>query len=155
MTAQFSTPSVNISPSLYEQDYYLWLQTTANQLQAGNFLEIDLASLVEEIEDMGKSQRQAVKSNLRVILMHLLKYKYQPERRSNSWRSTLREHRTRLADYFADSPSLKRYFIEVFHECYQKARELAVDETGLSLETFPSESPFTIEETLNSGYLPD
>ena len=87
--------------------------------------------------------------------LYLLKYKYEPSRRSNSWRSTIREHRQRLTESFQDSPSLKGYFNEVFDACYQKARELAADETGLDIEEFPDESPFSVEETLDSEYLPD
>jgi hypothetical protein len=107
------------------------------------------------MEDMGRSEKRAVESNLVVILMHLLKYQYQPQKRSNSWKASIREHRRRLRKLFKDSPSLKQYFQEVFQECYQDATELASDETGLSLETFPIESPFTPEDTINREYLPD
>lgn len=144
-----------MTETLYEQDYYLWIQKTASLLRDGRLSELDIPNLLEEIEDMGRSQKQAVKSNLRVVLWHLLKYNYQPSRRSNSWRATIREHRNRLDEDLVDSPSLKRYFTEVFAECYQKARALAADETGLPIETFPNESPFTPEETLNPDYLPE
>ncbi|MGK7875204.1 MAG: DUF29 domain-containing protein [Xenococcaceae cyanobacterium] len=155
MATQLPETSGALSSALYEQDYYLWLETTVNQLRERRFAQVDLANLIEELEDMGRSQKKAVKSNLRVVLMHLLKYKYQRERRSNSWLFTIQEHRTRLEDDFADSPSLKLYFTEVFDECYQKARKLTKTETGLPLDTFPVESPFTPEETLNFDYLPD
>ena len=88
-------------------------------------------------------------------MLHLLKYKYQPSQRSNSWKASIREHRRRLRKAFQVSPSLKRYFGEVFCECYQDAREQASDETGLSVDTFPAESPFTPEATLDRDYLPD
>lgn len=107
------------------------------------------------MEDIGRSQKQTVKSNIRVVLWHLLKYKYQPSRQSNSWRTTIREHRNRLDEDLVDSPSLKSYFTEIFAECYQKARALAADETGLPIETFPEQSPFTLKETLNPEYLPE
>lgn len=155
MTTQSPKTNVKSSSSLYEEDYYLWIETTVNQLREGRLAEVDLANLSEELEDMGKSQKHAIKSNLRVVLMHLLKYKYQPNKRSNSWLHTILEHRTRLEDDFSDSPSLKGYFGEVFDESYQKARKLAATETGLPLDTFPPESPFTAEQTLNSDYLPE
>ena len=104
---------------------------------------------------MVRSEKKAIRSNLRILLMHLLKYKYQSEKRTNSWLFTIREHRKRLRDDFKNSPSLKRYFREVFEECYQDARELAADETGLTIDTFPVESPFSQEETLNPDYLPE
>ncbi len=154
MTNQSSTKRTNISQTLYEQDYYQWLTTTAQKLRQGKLAEVDVVNLIEEIEDMGRSEKKAVRSNLRILLMHLLKYKYQPEKRTNSWLFTIVEHRKRLQESFKDSPSLKPYFSEVFDECYQDAIDLAAAETGFPRETFPNQSPFTPKETLNSNYLP-
>lgn len=140
--------------TLYDTDYYLWIQKTIELLNEEKFREIDIINLIEEIEDMGKSEKKSITSNLRILLMHLLKYKYQPEKRTNSWLFTIREHRKRLKESFKISPSLKRYYDEVFVESYQDARELAADETGLSINTFPELSPFTSEDTLNQDYLP-
>jgi hypothetical protein len=144
-----------MNPTLYEKDYYLWLEKTVQLLEGGRFSEIDIKNLLEEISDMGKSQKKSLKSNLIVLLMHLLKWKYQPEKQSGSWKGSIREHRRRILDDFEDSPSLKGYFTEIFDKCYQEARKQAADETGLLLEIFPIECPFTIEETLNPDYLPD
>ena len=153
MTAQL--PSNTNTSSLYDQDYYLWLKNTAKLIQEGKFSEIDTVNLVEEIEDMGKSEKRSVESNLVILLLHLLKYQYQPSKQSNSWKASIREHRRRLKKTFRDSPSLKRYFEQVFTECYQDAREQASDKTGLPLDTFPSESPFTPTQVLNPDYLPE
>ncbi|MBD2624901.1 DUF29 domain-containing protein [Trichormus variabilis] len=151
-----ATQPTNLTNSnLYNQDFYLWIETTAKQLKDGKFAEIDLANLIEEIESMGRSEKRALKSNLLVVLMHLLKYKYQPEKCSNSWLSTIFEHRRRLKEDLTESPSLKKYFSEMFSECYQDARKQASLETGLSLDTFPVDSPFTTDETLNQDYLPE
>ncbi|MGK7924816.1 MAG: DUF29 domain-containing protein [Spirulina sp.] len=141
--------------ALYERDYLLWLDTTVHLLKQREFVRVDIENLIEELEDMGKSQKNALESNLRVVLMHLLKYQYQPEKRSNSWRATLREHRIRLRKAFKDSPSLKRYFEDIFAECYEDARAIAADETDLSLSEFPEISPFSQEDSLNEEYLPD
>ncbi|MGK7874885.1 MAG: DUF29 domain-containing protein [Xenococcaceae cyanobacterium] len=141
--------------TLYEQDYYLWLEKTASLLRDGRLRELDIPNLIEEISDMGRSEKRAVESNLVVVLMHLLKYKYQPQKRSNGWLSSIFEHRRRLRKSFNDSPSLKRYFTSVFDECYQDARKIASLETGLPLDAFPSESPFTPEEAFNPDYLPE
>ena len=140
--------------SLYEQDFYLWLQTNINLLKEGKFTEIDIKNLLEELESMGRSDKNALKSNLKILLMHLLKYKYQPKKRTNSWRYTIIEHRQRLRDTFKTSPSLYRFFEEIFNESYQDARELAAAQTGLSIKIFPPESPFTVEEVLNADFLP-
>jgi hypothetical protein len=152
MTTQLS--SATNTANLYERDYYLWLSHTAQLIKEGKFSEVDTANLVEEIEDMGRSEKRAVKSNLVILLLHLLKYKYQPAKRTNGWKSSIREHRRRLREDFQVSPSLKRYFAEVFDECYQDGREQAADETGLPLDTFSIESPFTPTEALDPDYLP-
>ena len=152
MTTQLS--SLADTANLYNQDYYLWLSRTASLISEGKFSEVDTANLIEEIEDMGRSEKRAIESNLVVVLLHLLKYRYQPEKRTNSWKSSIREHRRRLRKAFTDSPSLKRHFEEVFDECYRDGKEQAADETGLPLDIFPQESPFTSAEVLNPDYLP-
>ncbi|MGK7896613.1 MAG: DUF29 domain-containing protein [Xenococcus sp. (in: cyanobacteria)] len=141
--------------NLYERDYHLWLIHTAKLVAENRFAEIDIVSLAEEIEDMGRSEKRAIRSNLRVLLVHLLKYKYQPDKRSNSWRATIREHRLRIKEAFQDSPSLKRYFDEVFDECYHNARASAADETGLEIATFNTQCPFSKVEVLDSDFLPE
>jgi len=141
--------------SLYEQDYLLWIETTLTQLRQGRLTKLDIANLIEEIEDMGNSQKLSLESNLRVLLMHLLKWKYQPDKRTNSWTYTIVEHRKRIFKSFKASPSLKRYFEQVFAECYQDAVDLASAETGLSEETFPAQCPFSQEDVVNSNYLPN
>lgn len=139
----------------YRRDGQAWLDAQIELLREGRLDELDRVNLIEELEDMGRRQRQAVASNLVVVLTHLLKYRYQPEQRSNSWRASIREHRRRLRRDFQDSPSLRQYAATVFAECHQDARELAADETGLDEQTFPPDAPFTLEQTLDRTYLPD
>lgn len=139
---------------LYDQDYYLWIMRTIELLNQKKFSELDVTNLVEEIEDMGKSEKKSITSNLRILLMHLLKYKYQSDKQNNSWLFTIVEHRKRLQEAFKVSPSLRRYYEEVFLDCYQDARELASAETGLSMQIFSEVCPFTPEEALNPNYLP-
>ena len=140
--------------NLYDKDYYLWLEETVQLLQEGKFTDLDIFNLIEEIKDMGRSEKNALESNLIVLLMHLFKWKYQPEEQSGSWRGSIREHRRRILKAFKNSPSLKRYFEVVFDESYQEARKQAADETELSLNTFPKNCPFKIEEILDPEYLP-
>ncbi len=154
MTTPLSKISESIDSTLYEKDYYLWLKNTANLLREKNLAELDLPHLIEEIEDMGKREKRSLYSNLKILLMHLLKYRYQPKKRSHSWRYTIEEHRQRIAEALSDSPSLQGYFLEAFDKCYQDAKKLAAKETGLALEAFPTESPFTTDKTLDSDYLP-
>jgi hypothetical protein len=144
--------SIATPNSLYEQDFYLWIETTAQQLKEGKFNEVDLTNLIEEIESMGRSEKRELKSRLIVLLMHLLKWQYQPEKRSESWRSTISEQRICIEGLLEDSPSLKPLISEVFDDCYQKARLKAADETGIKLNFFPKESPFSLEETLQASF---
>jgi hypothetical protein len=141
--------------SLYETDFVHWVETTVEQLRLQNYACVDWANLIEEIEDMSRRERKSLKSNLIVILLHLLKWQYQSECRSGSWKGSIREHRRRVNDDLKDSPSLIPYLQEVFAECYANARQQAADETDLPLETFPLNCPYTPEQSLNSEYLPD
>jgi uncharacterized membrane protein YgaE (UPF0421/DUF939 family) len=152
MTTQFPEPTAT---KLYEQDYHLWLEKMADLLRTGKLDELDLENLAEEIEDMGRSERRTVESNLEIVLMHLLKYRYQPEKRSSSWRYTLLEHRRRLERAFEESPSLKGYFEQRFAKSYQAARKLAAVETDKPISQFPNDCPFTPEQVLDLDYLPD
>jgi hypothetical protein len=144
-----------MNPTLYDKDYYLWLEGMSQLLQDGKLAELDVENLLEEIQAMARSEKRALASNLRVLLMHLLKWQYQTERRSNSWKSSIVEHRKRIRDSFKDSPSLKPYFTEIFNDCYQDAIDLAAAETGLPLDTFPINCPLSKAESLNPDYLPD
>jgi len=155
MTAQLPESQITSGSDLYEQDFYLWIQTTAELLKQKNFTQLDVENLIEEIETMGRSEKKALRSNLEVLLMHLLKYKYQPEKRSGSWQATIREHRKRLREALEESPSLKPYFDEVLGQCYDHAKLLAADETELAVATFPEQSPFTPEQILDPDFLPE
>ncbi|MEH2164272.1 MAG: DUF29 domain-containing protein [Nostoc sp.] len=147
-----TSPSFINEKNLYEQDFYLWTQRIAQQLKQNNFNEIDIPNLIEEIESMGRSEKRELKTRLIVLLMHLLKWQYQPEKRSESWRSTISEQRICIETLLEDSPSLQPLLAEVFENCYQKACLKASEETGIKLNFFPQESPFTLEETLKNSY---
>ena len=138
----------------YETDFYLWTQQQADLLRQGALTALDVENLVEEIEDMGASNRRSLGSFLELIIMHLLKWQYQPERRSNSWKSSIRKGRHAIERLLEESPSLKpRLSIMVTAE-YRRARSEAADETGLPLTTFPDVCPFTVEQ-VTGDYWPD
>lgn len=141
--------------TLYETDFVQWVETTVEQLRTQNYSCVDWTNLIEEIEEMSRRERKSLKSNLIVILLHLLKWQYQSECRGGSWRGSIREHRRRVNDDLKDSPSLVPYLQEIYAECYANAREQAADETGLPLETFPVACPFTSERSLDFEYLPE
>jgi hypothetical protein len=139
--------------SLYETDYLKWIDTTIEKLRLQDYSNIDWENLISEIEDMGRSERKSLKSNLIVVLTHLLKWQYQPEFRSGSWKGSIVEHRRRIREALSDSPSLKPYLEEVFAGGYLDAVEQASAETGLPVETFPQECPYTSAEVLDSNFL--
>jgi hypothetical protein len=141
--------------NLYEIDYLAWIELTVSKLRSQDLDAIDWGNLIEEIEDMGKSARNSLKSNLRIILLHLLKWQYQPSHRSRSWQSSIIEHRLRIEDAFAESPSLKRYFVDVFDEAYLGAIQLASSETGIAKKTFPKLCPYAPEQVLDEDFLPN
>ncbi|AKE63293.1 Protein of unknown function DUF29 [Microcystis aeruginosa NIES-2549] len=140
---------------LYETDFNLWLEQTVNHLKKGNLQALDLDNLIEEISDMGRNNRREVFSRLKVLLIHLLKWQYQPEKRTNSWINTIDEQREQLELILRDSPSLKPYLADIFAECYQKAVRGMVNETNLPKETFLVDCPFSQEPVLNWDYLPE
>jgi predicted DNA-binding ribbon-helix-helix protein len=140
--------------TLYDRDYYQWLTETAYLLSEGRLSEMDVPNLLDEIEAIGKSQKRAISSYLRVLLLHLLKWQYQPQKRSGSWRSSIRNARLALAERLAESPSLKPYPETVLSPCYRAARANAADETGLPLATFPETPPFDLQDILSEEFLP-
>ena len=143
------------SRSLYDRDFNLWVEEQIALLEARAFDRLDLANLIEEIADMARSQKKAIRSDLVVLLTHLLKWQYQPEHRSTGWAGSIVEHRRRIREEIEDSPSLAGYPGEVFERCYRAAREQAAAETGLLKSRFPETSPYTVEQTLDPDFLPD
>jgi hypothetical protein len=139
--------------TLYETDYLQWIEKTVEKLQSQDYGNVDWENLIEEIEDMGRSERRSLKSNLLVVLLHLLKWQFQPERRSGSWEGSIVEHRRRVREALSDSPSLQPY-LDIFADCYAQAVKQAKAETGLSLETFPILSPYSLSEVIDDDFLP-
>jgi Domain of unknown function DUF29 len=142
---------------LYDQDFYLWIQTTAKLLKEHRFDDVDWENLIEEIESMGKSEKKEVKSRLIVLIEHLLKLMYwEAEKTYNArgWRNTIVEQRRQISLSLEDSPSLRPLLGEMFPDCYRIAREDMLRKYQLSSDLFPTEPPFTLEDVLNSDYLP-
>ena len=148
------TPKLSLK-TIYEEDYSQWLEMTAEQLRTGKLENLDIENLLEEIEAMARKEKVALESNLEVLLMHLLKYQYQVDKRTSSWRYTIDEHRSRIVKALKVSPSLKPYLKQVFDDCYQEGRRKAAIETGLHISAFPIQLPFSQEETLNPDFLPE
>jgi hypothetical protein len=134
--------------STYEQDFYQWTQEQAELLKAGALSQLDVENLIEEIESMGKSQKRALISRMTVLLMHLLKWDYQPDRRSGSWKSTIITQRKEIKRLLKDNPGLKSIITEMLNETYLDAAEIASAETELPESTFPETCSYTVEQLM-------
>ncbi|MBN3899519.1 MAG: DUF29 domain-containing protein [Nostoc sp. NOS(2021)] len=144
--------------TLYDQDYYLWLKTTINQLRARQFLSVDLDNLLEELETMGRREKRTIESLLIKLLEHLLKLKcWDEEREPNEghWKGEIRTFRRGIKKALKDSPSLKPYILEIFDECYQDARAEASDRSQLPIDIFPSIPIGSLEQILDENWFPE
>jgi hypothetical protein len=149
-----ATEQAQALAALYDTDFALWIDRTVEYLKQKQFAEIDLKNLIEEIESLGKRDKREIQNRLIVLLLHLLKFAYQPEQRSTSWIATINEQRQEILLVLEDSPSLKNYLTANFAVCYGKARKRAAAETGLPIAHFPSECPFAEADILMEGWLP-
>lgn len=146
---------IQIRPTLYEQDYHQWLETTIKQLHDRQLQADDIDNLIEELKTLGRTEKKVLRSHLRLIVMHLLKWRYQSDKRSKSWQITIRNNRFDVEESLQDSPSLKPNLAELLAQCYPRAVIEASDETGLPPVTFPSACPFTIEQILDQEFFPE
>jgi hypothetical protein len=126
----------NLIESLYETDFYSWTQEQAKLLRHQQWNQLDLPNLIEEIESLGKQQRAELRNRLKVLIGHLLKWEYQPGRRSRSWLMTIRVQRRDTQELLEENSSLKPYIKEALQKIYESGRDLAVGETNLPLKTF-------------------
>ncbi len=147
------TPGV-LTQNLYETDFYAWIQEQTKLLKHQQWSQLDLPNLIEEIESLGKQQRAELRNRLKVLIGHLLKWEYQPERRSRSWLMTIRVQRRDTQELLEENPSLKPYLEEALQKIYESGRDLAVGETNLPLKTFPENCSYTLEEIFRDGFYP-
>lgn len=139
----------------YETDFYSWTQQQAGLLKAGRFSDADLENIIEEIESMGRSEKRELESRLSVLLLHLLKWKYQPSRQCRSWRLSIDEQRIQFIRVLNENPGLKPHLHHVLVDAYEVAVIKAAKETRLSEKNFPPECPFEWENIIKSGFYPD
>ena len=130
----------------YERDFYQWTQTQAMLLRQGKLAQVDLENIAEEIESMGKSDKRAISSYLHNILLHLLKWQYQSNRRSRSWENSIDNNRRQVERIIMDSPSLQAQLPDLIMAEYASTRRSASRQTRLPLTTFPEICPFSTEQ---------
>ena len=140
---------------LYDTDFYVWTQEQAALLRDGKARDLDWTNLAEEIESLGRSDRRALGSYLQVVVMHLLKWQYQPAERSRSWRQSLCTGRDAVADLLDESPSLRPQLGALLAKHYPRARRDARGDTGLPLATFPDTCPWEVEQVLDENFFPE
>jgi hypothetical protein len=152
-----------MAKSFYDSDLQQWIEQTVWQLRNREFEQLDIEHLIEELTDLGKAEKNALKSNLTILLAHLLKLTVQtdvPEMMKGSWYSSVLEHRQRVLNSLVDTPSLKRFLLEILPDAYTDARKLAVKESKLarfgiqvpSENAYPLTCPFSVEQILHEDF---
>ena len=141
--------------TLYDTDFYAWANEQAALLRAGQLAAADIANIAEEIDSMGKTEKREPVSRLTVLLMHLLKWRFQPLLQGPSWRTTICNQRLDIADHLTDNPSLKAQIPEAMARAYRKALGGAGPETGLPATTFPATCPWSFDQIMDEGFWPD
>lgn len=139
----------------YEQDFYRWIYQNIELLKQRNFDALDIDILIDELESMAKRDRRELLSHLMILIAHLLKWQFQIEQRSSSWRGSIREQRIQIAEQLTESPSLRNYLQESISKAYPKAVELAEEETGLNQQIFPRECPYSLEQICDTKFYPN
>ena len=141
----------------YESDVVAWAKEQAALIRAGQFDQLDLTHIAEEIEDVGKSEQRELASRMAVLLAHILKWKFQPQKRSMSWTLTIKEQRRLLVRRVQKTPSLSPMLSdpEWVDEIWVDAKSLAEKETGLDMSNYPEICPWPMADVLTPDWLPD
>lgn len=152
-----------MNQALYDQDYQLWIQKTIKQLKQREFAELDIEHLIEELIDLGKSDKKSLESNLMILLAHLVKLKIQanvPDSMENSWYNSVDEHRKRVLIDLEETPSSKSYLTTAIEKAYKNSRDLAIKEGkrakyGVQIpdeNEYMMNCPFSIEQILDEDF---
>lgn len=141
-----------MNPATHNNDFYAWTQEQAHLLRTRQFNQIDFHQIAEEIEDMGRSEKRELENRLELLLMHLLKWQFQPNLRSRSWQLTIKEQRLRLEKLLQENPSLSSFLADLLDKTYQLATIIAERETGFS--SFPETCTYNLTEIFTPEFLP-
>jgi len=139
---------------LYGVDFFEWAKRNAELLSQGCFESADIPHIVEELDGLAERDRREVKSYLRRLMMHLLKWQFQPDPRTKSWLGSIGDSRSELDGIFEQSPSLRRFASESFGDVYPRARREAARETGMPPTAFPEECPYRFDQLMDEDFLP-
>ncbi len=139
----------------YEKDFYSWTQEQADLLRKGQFNNLDIPNLIEEIETMGRSEKRELESRLTILLLHLLKWKFQEVRRGRSWQLSIDEQRIQFEDTLNENPGLKPQLDEIVKKAYKLAVIKAARETKISKAVFPECCPWNLAQIIEDEFYPD
>jgi hypothetical protein len=153
MTALKSRPAP--AGTAYADDFYTWTQEQSARLRSGDLTGLDRENLAEEIESLGKSQFASLVSALRIVLLHMLKFDFQPEMQSRSWAISIATHRVHIAEELSESPGLKGRLAEAVAKAYRVARLEAAKEMGLVVKRFPETCPYTYQDIIDRSFAID
>jgi hypothetical protein len=142
--------------SLYERDYYTWALQQARALKEHRVEELDWENLADEVEGLAKTERRELRSRLKVLLEHLIKWQFEPQRRSRSWRTTVSVQRLEIREHLDENPGLKPSVAEVLAQAYKAAR---LEVTGRFLRRSdpqpPDSCPWTLEQVMDEQLWPE
>jgi len=144
-----------MSANLHETDLYAWTRQQLQLLKSGQLSALDVSNLIDEVDDMGGSIRNQLESRLEVLLMHLLKWQYQPNYRGRSRQLTIKEQRRKIERLIRKNPSLQNTLEQTLADAYGDAILAAAKETGMAENIFPEQCPYSIQQIIYSDYLPD
>jgi hypothetical protein len=141
-------------PADIEDDFNAWCYEQAQLLRMRRFAEADLPNVIEELEGMAQNYRSALKSSYRLVIVHLLKWQYEPARRARSWEMTIERERNNVADREEDSQTLKNEAGNLVAELYRRAAHQAATETKLPIGTFPAVCPYSVDQLRDLAWMP-
>lgn len=139
----------------YEEDFYGWTMANVSLLKQGKLKEADMEHIIEELEEMGRSEKYQLINRLSILIAHLLKWKYQPDLRGRSWSGTIKEQRHRIERLIKQNPSLKGEIPEAIQEGFSDSKDLIEKETPIDLKLLPDQCPYTFEQCLDDEFFPE
>lgn len=155
MTVKSKSKEVVLPANNYETDFYGWANEQAALLRAGRLSSADIENIAEEIESMGRTEKRELVSRLTVLLTHLLKWKFQPNGRCSSWRTSIKVQRNRIVDHLRDNPSLRPQLPDAMEKAHRDAILEAAEETKLGESVFPVHCPWSFDEVIDAGFWPE
>ena len=141
----------------YETDVIVWAQEQVALLRSGKLTEIDIVHIAEEIADVGRAEQRELANRMSILLAHLLKWKYQPDKRTNSWEITIRNQRTSILKRLIKTPSLKPMLNDPdwIEDVWADAIQTASKETAIEVADFSLRCPWTMTDAITPDWMPD